>query len=482
MKSNSSLLYPPLELTALSDSDIRQIHLAALEVLRRTGVEFQHQGAVDALKEAGAFISDGNLVRFPPAMVEDAVASAPSRIVMCDRDGEPAMFLEGRRSYFGTGSDTLSLLDPRTGEHRRFVKADLIDAYHLCDALPNIDFVMSMGVPSDVDVSLQYDTQLAMMLEHSTKPIVFVTNDGASCRRAIDMAAVAAGGHAPLAERPQILLYSEPTSPLMQSETALEKLMLMAEYRLPVLHSPAVLMGGTGPITLAGGLVQAVAEVLSGLVLHQLTQRGAPFAFGAAVPHLDMGAMVASYVSPEFQLTNTAMAQLGRWYGMPTWGTAGCSDSKLADEQAALEAMLSHLMARLSGANLIHDAGYLESGLSMSFEMLVLVDELVGMTDRLMQGIEVSDDTVLVDEIDRVGPGGDYMKTKETVKRFREYWFPSLISRKTRDKWEEAGGTTLGQRLNARVREILAEHQPKALAPDKKAKIYEIAKLAASKG
>ncbi len=473
MKIGNSL-QAPLQLTVLCESDMRQIHLAALEVLRRTGVEFQHEGAVNMLQEAGAFVSDGNRVRFPPAMVEDAVASAPGRIVMCDRDGEPAMFLEGTRSYFGTGSDTLNVLDPRTGEHRRFIQSDLVDAYHLCDALPNIDFVMSMGIPSDVDVPLQYDTQMALMLEHTTKPIIFVTNDGASCQRAIDMAAVVAGGYELLAERPHILLYSEPSSPLTQSESALDKLMLMAKHRLPVLHSPAVLMGGTGPITLAGGLVQAVAEVLSGLVLHQLTRRGAPFAFAAAVSHLDMRAMVASYVSPEFQLTNVAMAQLGRWYGMPTWGTAGCSDSKIIDEQASLEAMLSILMGRLSGVNLIHDAGYFESGLSTSFEMVVLTDELVAMTDHLMKGIEVNDDTLLVDEIDRVGPGGHFMKTEETVQRFRDFWFPSLLSRKTRERWLEAGGTRLGQRLNSKVLETISQHRPKPLDPDKKRKIQEI--------
>ena len=455
--------------------------MAALEVLRRTGVEFQHEGAVDLLKEAGAFVTNGNLVKFPAAMVEDSIASAPGRIVMCDRDGKPAMLLEGRKVYFGTGSDCLNIIDPETGEHRRFRQADLVHAYHLCDALPNVDFVMSTGIPSDVDVRLQYDTQMALMLEHTTKPIVFVTNDRASCQRAIDMAAVVAGGYEALAQQPHILLYAEPTSPLQQSATAVDKLLLMAEYRLPLLHAPGLLMGATGPITLAGGLVQGLAEALSSLVLHQLIRRGAPFVFGAAVPHLDMSSMQLSYSSPEFQLTNVAMAQLGRWYGMPTWGFAGCSDSKVVDEQAALEAMLAVLVATLSGANLAHDVGYLESGLTTSFEMIVLTDELVAMMGQLVKGIEVSEDSLLVDEIDEVGPGGHFMKTEETVRRFREFWFPALLSRKRREKWLEAGGTTLGQRLNARVREILAEHQPKPLDPAKKAQINEILPRAASK-
>jgi trimethylamine--corrinoid protein Co-methyltransferase len=473
MKSGDSVAPPLLQLDVLTGSEIQELHLAALEVLRRTGVEFQHKGAVDLLKEAGAFVSDGNLVKFPAAMVEDAIASAPSRIVMCDRDGEAAMYLEGTRVYFGTGSDCLNVIDPETGEHRRFTRADLIEGYRLVDALPNIDFVMSMGIPSDVEVGLQYDTQMALMLEYTTKPKVFVTNDGASCQRAIDMAAALAGGYEALAERPHILLYSEPSSPLQQSETAVEKVLLMANYRLPILHAPGVLMGGTGPITMAGGLVQGVAEALSGLVLHQLKRRGAPFAFGAAVPHLDMRSMQVSYCSPELQLTNIAMAQLAQWYGMPTWGFGGGSDSKVLDEQAALEALFAVLVAQLSGANLAHDVGYLESGVTTSFEMVVLADELIAMTDQLMRGIEVTEETLLVEEIDRVGPGGHYMKTPQTVKRFRDYWFPSLLSRKTRERWLEAGGLTLGQRLNERVKEILAGHSTEPLDPQQKKKIEE---------
>jgi trimethylamine--corrinoid protein Co-methyltransferase len=480
MKSGESVAPPLLHLAVLTGSQIQELHRAALEVLRRTGVEFQHRGAVELLKEAGAFVSDGSLVKFPAAMVEDAIASAPSRIVMCDRDGEAAMYLEGTRVYFGTGSDCLNIMDPETGEHRRFTKPDLIDGYRLVDALPNIDFVMSMGIPSDVEVSLQYDTQMALMLEYTTKPKVFVTNDGASCQRAIDMAAALAGGYEALAERPHILLYSEPSSPLQQSETAVEKVLLMAKHRLPILHAPGVLMGGTGPITMAGGLVQGVAEALSGLVLHQLKKRGAPFAFGAAVTHLDMRSMQLSYCSPEMQLTNIAMAQLAQWYGMPTWGFGGGSDSQVLDEQAALEALFAVLVAQLSGANLAHDVGYLESGLTTSLEMVVLADELIAMTDQLMKGIEVSEDTLLVEEIDRVGPGGHYMKTAETVKRFRDYWFPGLLSRKTRERWLEAGGLTLGQRLSERVAEILAEHNPKPLDPQHKRKIEET--LAAAAG
>ncbi len=474
MGDTNTIAFQSPQFSILSDSQLEDIHLAAMEVLRKTGIRFHHKGSLEMLKAAGAFITDGNLVRLPARMVEEALTSAPGRVIMCDRNGTPAVFLEGRRVNFGTGSDCLNLLDPETGEHRKFIQSDIINGYRLCDALPNIHFVMSIGLPADVDPKLTYDVQMALMLEHTTKPIVFVTNDKAGCQRAIDMAAAVAGGHQALREQQHILLYSEPSSPLQQSETAVDKLLMMAEYELPVVHSPGPQMGGTAPITMASGLAMSLAEILSSLVLHQLKQPGAPFIFGAGLHHMDMKASQICYASPEFQLTKAAVAELGRWYGMPTWGYAGCSDAKVMDEQAALEAMLSVLMAKLSGGNLIHDVGYMESGLTCSFEMIVLTDELVAMTDNLMKGIVVTPDTLMLDEIDQVGPGGHYLNTDQTLNRFREFWYPSLLDRSIRSTWLKNGSTTLGERLNTRVKNILNEHTPAPLAESIKNEIKEI--------
>jgi len=215
------------------------------------------------------------------------------------------------------------------------------------------------------------------------------------------------------------------------------------------------------------------------LVVHQLKRRGAPFVFGAGLHHMDMGATQICYASPEFQLTKSAIAELGRWYGIPTWGYAGCSDAKVMDEQAALEAMLSVLMAKLCGSNLIHDVGYMESGLTTSFEMIVLTDELIAMTDHIMKGIDVSENTLMLDELDTVGPGGNFMDTEQTLNRFRDFWFPGLLDRRIREQWLETGATTLGQRLNTRVKEIIKEHKPKPLEQDKKQQLQEILTRAA---
>jgi trimethylamine--corrinoid protein Co-methyltransferase len=288
------------------------------------------------------------------------------------------------------------------------------------------------------------------------------------------MAAAVAGGYAALREQQHILLYSEPSSPLQQSQTAVDKLILMAENELPVVHSPGPQMGAVAPITMAGGLVMSLAEILSSIVVHQLTRPGAPFIFGAGIHHMDMASAQICYASPEFQLTKAAIAELGRWYGLPTWGYAGCSDAKVMDEQAAVEAMLSVMMAKLCGSNLIHDVGYMESGLTTSYEMIVLTDELVAMTDHLNKGIEVTPETLMVDEIHRVGPGGNYLTSELTLSHFREYWFPGILDRKRRQSWLAKGGTTLGQRLNQKVKDILADHQPKPLEVESRRKLQEI--------
>lgn len=475
--TNRTYLRSP-HFSVLSEDQLEELHLAALEVLRRTGIRFHHTEALAMLDKAGAYVSDGNLVKIPANLVKRALASAPERVVMCDREGRPAMDLQDGKVHFGTGSDCLNFLDPETGEHRPFTRQDLIDGYRLCDALPNIHFVMSLGIPGDVDPRMTYDVQMALMLEHTAKPLVFVTDDLASCRRAIDMAAAVMGGHSALHESAHILLYSEPSSPLQQSETAVDKLLLMADHRLPVVHSPAPQMGALAPITMAGGLVMSLAEILSSLVVHQLRRPGAPFVFGAGVHHMDMKAAQICYGSPEFQLTKAVVAQLAHWYRLPSWGYAGCTDSKVLDEQAALEAMLSVTMARFSGVNLVHDVGYMESGLTASYEMIVLTDELVAMTEHLMKGIEVSEETLMLDEIDRVGPGGHYLTTEATLDRFKDYWYPGLLDRSRRDKWLGAGGTTLAQRLNARVKEILRDHQPAPLRAEVKDRLHEILETA----
>jgi trimethylamine--corrinoid protein Co-methyltransferase len=314
-------------MSMLSEEQCRTIHLASLEILRRTGVRVFHDDALALLRASDALVSDENLVRFPAGLVKWALEQAPSRIALCRRGSDEVVApLEGRRVSFGPGSDCINYLDPRTGERREFTAQDVIDCIRLVDALPTLDFCMSMGIPSDLAVESTYRWQFAQMLEHTTKPIVFVCNDRADCEAIAAMAAAAAGGMDALRINPTLLLYSEPSTPLKHSETATGKLLYMAEQALPIVHSPAPMMGGTAPAALAGGLALGNAEVLSSLVMHQIKHPGAPFVYGSGLHHLDMRTTISVYSAPEFELARAAVADMGRFYGLPTWGYAGHSD------------------------------------------------------------------------------------------------------------------------------------------------------------
>jgi len=449
----------------LSREQCESIHRASLEILRRTGVRVYHDEALDLLRQTDAVLIDGNRVRLQPGLVEWALAQAPSRIPLCRRGSDEVIApLEGRIVSFGTGSDCLTYLDPRTGERRPFTSADVIDCVHTVDAMPEMQFCMSMGIPSDVG-SNPYRAQFAMMLEHTTKPIVFVCDDRADCQAIVAMASAAAGGVEQLRINPSLLLYSEPSSPLRHSETAIGKVLYMAEQNLPIVHSPAPVQGGTAPVTLGGALAMANAEMLSGLVFHQLKRAGAPMVYGCGMHQLDMKTTISVYTSPDFVLARVAVAEMGRFYEMPTWGYAGDANSCVVDEQAATEGTFSIMAALLAGNNLTHDVGYLESGKTTSPEMIVLCDEIISMLRHFMAGISFDDESMAMDVIHQVGPDGDFLSTKHTLQHFRHMWRPALFSRLGGEAWAGAGSKRLDEILREKTVAILDEHQPEPL-PD----------------
>jgi trimethylamine--corrinoid protein Co-methyltransferase len=451
----------------LSTTQCEALHAASLEILRRTGTRVFHSEALDLLRQSDALVTDGNLVRFPAGLVEWALAQAPSRIALCKRGTDQVALDLGLKSvHFGPGSDCPNYLDPRSGQHRRFLKDDLVDSIRVVDALTELGFCMSMGIPDDLNGSNVYRQQFAMMLEYTTKPIVFVCDDQADCEAIVAMASAAAGGADALRIHPSILLYSEPTTPLQHSRTATSKLLFMAQQVLPVVHSPAPMMGGTAPVTLAGGFALGNAEVLSSLVLHQLQHPGAPFVYGQGLHHMDMKTTISVYGAPEFQLARVMVAEMGRYYRLPTWGYAGHSDSCVADEQAAADAASSVLVALLTGTNLVHDVGYLEAGLTTSPEMIVLTAEVISMLRRFVSGVALDPEALALEVIHHVGPGGDYLAQEHTLRHFREFWQPTLMSRKRMDEWVADGGLSLGHRLKRATLEILDSHQPDPL-PDK---------------
>ena len=467
----------PLEY--FTEDQMRDFHTAALEILEDTGTIVHHDQAVKLLQAAGAYVKDGNRVYLPGGLVEKAIQSAPSRITIYDRNGNPAMYLEGRKVYYGTGSDCPNLLDSFTGERREFLSADVEDAVKLVDALPFIDFVMSMGLAPDIPIEVQYQKKYATMIRNSTKPQVITAANKATLNDIIDIASAVVGGREELSRKPLFVLYDEPTSPLVHTREALEKLLFMAENSLPINYSPGTMAGGTSPMTMAGSIAQANAEILAGLVIHQLQKPGAPFVFGAGMSPMDMQSMQPTYSSPEAMVEQAGLCQIGRClYDLPTWGFGGCSASKLADTQAVNEATTYILMAGLMGTNLVHDVGYLEFGLTYSFDLLVMCDEFIGQVRRMMEGIQVDREHLAVETIKRVGPGGHFLQDDHTLNHFRDNWQPDITDRRTHETWAADGATTMEQRAKAKIKHILDTHEPQSLTPEVDKAIDDILKRA----
>ncbi len=471
-------------LAYLTEEQMRDIHSASLQVLQDVGTVVHHPEARRLLVQAGARLVEGNRVHLPADVVEAALRSAPSRISIYDRRGNPAMYLEGRRTFFGTGSDCPYLLDSFSGERRPFQEEDVHQAVTLVDGLEHIDFCMSMGhLPMHGDQA-SYQVEYAAMLRHSSKPQVITAGDRQSLEDQTEMAAAVVGGLEQLRSRPLFVLYDEPTSPLTHSFEALDKLLFMAEHRLPSNYSPGIMAGGTSPVTLAGAITQANAEILAGLTIHQLKRPGAPFVHGAGVSPMDMRSMQPTYSAPEAIIGQAGLTQIGRdLYNLPTWGFTGCSASKLCDEQAVYEAYSYLYTAAHMGTNLVHDVGYLEFGLTYSLDLLVFCNEMIGQVLRLMDGIEVNAETLALEAMRRVGPGGHFLGDDHTFDHFRDNWTPELTDRNIFEVWQDSGkGRSMGQRVKDRIRTILDEHHPLPLTTEADAEIEAILKRVKARG
>jgi len=454
----------------LTDDQCRLIHNASLEILERTGVLLYYQPAIDLLDKAGCYVEE-NRVRIPAHLVEWALRMAPSSIMIYDRSGKPVMPLMDRISTFGTGSDCLNILDHRTGERRRAVLQDVVEGIRVTDAMPHIDFIMSMYLPSDMPVAADV-RQMEVMLTYSAKPICFVTFEWEGTPEIIEMLELVVGGAEQLRINPTAILYLNPTSAFRHNESALRKLIHAAEKCLPIVYLPDVQRGFTCPTTYAGGMACSNAGQLVGLLLTQLVNEGAPIILNSAVPStIDMKTMVLPYAVP----TGKAFAlEMNHYYNLPAFSTGGCNNSKQLDEQAIMEATLSLFASTLSGGNMIHDVGYMESGLTGSSELVVICDEIISWLKALMQGLEINEETLALDVIHEHALSGDFLGAEHTVRHVREGWHPRLVDRQNYEGWMDSGGTSMRERARSKIDEILNAEPQHVLPPDLEKRIRKI--------
>jgi len=449
-------------LKVLDEAGIKKLYFTALEVLERTGVSVPHQGTCELLQDAGAKV-ENEVAYVPSWLVEKAVKSAPKQIIIYTMDGQPVMRLTNGNFYFGTGENTVFMIDGSTGERRRWTRRDVINAVVLQDQMENLDFMTPLGLVSDCHPKTSHLHQFEIMITYSNKPPMFSAYDKQGLMDIFEMALVVKSP-AEIEKKPFWMNLMASTSPLVHSADVLDKLLYSSEKRIPVIYSCTQAAGATTPVTLAGTIVINLAEGLSGLVISQVKNEGAPMIMPGVITNMDMKTSVTSYGSPESTLMACALAEVYHWLGLTHFGTAGCSDAKVADEQAAIESCFTCVTQALTGCNVIHDVGYLESGLAGSLDLVVMTNELLAMIKRFKQGINLAPECLAADLIDRVGIGNQFLTEDHTLKNFRsENWDPDLFDRYRHEEWENDGKKTFAQRAQERIEHILSLPQSKML-------------------
>lgn len=434
------------------------MHAASLSVLSRTGVKVGHAEALDLLLSAGARRDEEDRILIPAHVIEEALEKArasSSRIQLYSRDGEPAICLEAGPTYFGTGSDALQIRDLDTGEIRPAELRDVGINATVADAV-GYDFVMTMGLP---DVDNVYPRVYAELIRHSTRPAVVTGVSLADMQHTFHIAEIVAGGKEALRAAPRLVGYVEPISPLFLDEEGVAKLLFMAENEHPFLFAAGANCGATAPVTVEGGVVQANAEFLAGTTIALLKNERARVISGANTSSMDMRTTVTCYGAPEWAKTVAMYAALGEYYGLPSWGTAGCSDAVEPDFQAGVEAYESILLALQSRSTLVHDMAYLKHGLLYDARMIVLSRMLVDRARKLLRPLDFSPAALageVIDDVARARAGADnYPMHEHTYGHFRQaLWLPP-------DYWERGQEHTrhLPERLDEIVRDILAGHR-----------------------
>ena len=458
----------------LSPKETELIHRSSLRVLQNVGIQVNNKRALDIFQEKGAKVSrEKRIVKIPSSMVEDTVAQAPSKVILCGREEKHDLLLEDNRIYMGTGGTALNVLDLDTGERRPSTLEDVAKIARLVDALDNIHFYLLPVYPNDLPKEKVDVNRFYAGLSNTSKHVMGGPYTLQGGMDVIKMAQEIMGGKEGFEKRPIISFILLVISPLKIDDTYGEILIEAVQRGLPVAIPTEPQCGTTAPVTLAGNLVLFGAETLAGVTLAQLINPGTPVLCGYVGTIADMRTMGYASGAVEMGLLNAAAAQLAQYWQLPFYATGGMSDSKIPDVQSGYERALNLLPVALAGANFIHDAaGLLEFAITASYEQYVIDNEIIGMVMRALKGIEVSEDTLALEVIDKIGPGGNFLAEPHTVAHMRsEFFFPKVSDRSSREKWLEEGGKDARQRAREIAINILTTHKPLAILQEVDKKI-----------
>jgi len=439
----------------LDEDGVRKIADAAMAVLAESGMAVYSDAALESLRSAGARVdAENRIVRLPRSLVEDAIDSNPSSITLFSRDGEHDAVLEGDRVHYATGGTAIYVLDPDTGERRPSTVEDVILNARMVDALENIHAFTINVFPNEIEQKDHIDVnRFFHALDNTTKHVMGGIYSMKGCQDVVRMARMIAGSDAALQEKPFVSFITLVISPLKIDKDYGEMTCYLAREKLPVVVPTEPICGTTSPITLAGNVLTHVAETLGGIALVQCVNRGAPGICGSVGSITNLQTMDHLGGPIERGMINAAVSQMAQHFKIPLYCTAGTTDSKETDVQAAYESAMSSLLVAMSGANYIHDiAGLMESDLTVSYEKLAVDNEILGMCQRVLRGIEVDDETLATELMIRKGPGKDFMTEEHTVRHMRdEFLVPRLANRQKR------GSMSPGDNALARAKALVGE-------------------------
>jgi trimethylamine--corrinoid protein Co-methyltransferase len=449
----------------LSDGDVRKIADAAFEVLERSGLKVYSATAFEAFAQAGAAVDEETrTVRLPRSLVEDAIDSNPSSITLYSRDGKHDAVLEDDRVHYGTGGTAIYVLDPDTGVRRPSTVEDVILNAKLADVLENVHVFTINVFPNEIQNRDEIDTnRFFHALDNTTKHVMGGVYSLDGSRKVVQMAEMIAGSADALRRKPFVSFITLIISPFKIDAEYGEMTCYFAEKGLPVVVPTEPICGTTSPITLAGNVLTHVAETLAGIALVQSVNKGAPGICGSVGSITDLRTMDHLGGPIERAMINAAVAQMAQYFHIPLYSTGGTSDAKAVNVQAAYESAMSSLLVAMSGANYIHDAlGLMEADLTVSYEKLVLDNEILGMCQRVLRGIDVDDEALATQLIIEKGPGNDFLAEEHTVHHMREEFFvPRLANRRKREHPDSSNDAVT--RATQFVQEVRARPQESRL-------------------
>ena len=451
----------------LTKNQVEKVHETSLQILKNIGMDFGYPPALEVLKKGGAKV-DGQRVFFPSRLVEAQLKKAPRRFTLHARNPQNNLVIGGRNTVFAPGYGAPFVTDLEYGRRKATLK-DFDNFVKLTGASTNQDILSGTVVePTDTPYETRHAQMVYSAVKYSDKCFMGSTMGARAARDCIQMAAILFGGREQIESAPGIMGIIGPLTPLKYDSRMLEALMEYAAAGQPSLITSLAIAGATGPVTLAGNLALQNAEVLAGIVLAQLVREGTPVIFGGASSNTEMRNGTLSIGSPEMAMNTAATAQMARYYKLPVRGGGAVCDAKLPDAQASYESMMSLSMAQACGINFVlHSAGILESFNCMSYEKFIIDDEMCGMVKRIRRGIEVNPDTLALDVIKAVGPGGHFLDKDHTFDYFRtEFYQPRLSNREDFVTWQSNGSRQSMDTAHQKYKEILEIYEAPELPAD----------------